>query len=83
MVGILPLLLLSALLVFACIVYQHMRKYPDLGFYVAVINTVLVPFRIFRLGIFRDGDKVNLDVAMKIAMKETGLSAAPFMLYIS
>lgn len=74
MVGILPLLLLSALLVFACIVYQHMRKYPDLGFYVAVINTVLVPFRIFRLGIFRDGDKVNLDVAMKIAMKETGLN---------
>ena len=62
-------------------VVQHKRDYPDLSLYIAMLNTAMIPLRLFGLGIFKHGDRINLEVAMKDAMKETGLSessSSPF-----
>ena len=58
---------------FVVTVVRRTKKYPDLGLYVAIVNTVLLPMRLFHLGPFKYGDRLNYSGAMKEAMLETGL----------
>lgn len=64
---------------FIVTVVRRTKKYPDLGLYVAIVNTVLLPMRLFSLGPFKYGDRLDFNGAMKEAMTETGLSKLFFI----
>jgi hypothetical protein len=54
-------------------VVQHKKKYPEKSYVIALLNTVLTPFRILKIGPFKDG-MITIEQAMQIASKETGLT---------
>lgn len=53
----------------AVVIYRRAQKYPDLGPFVASINTVLYPLRWLRIFPFVDGNKLCIERLMQEAMQ--------------
>jgi hypothetical protein len=60
-------------LVFLFFVLQRYSKYPEKSLFNSFLNIALSPLRVLRYGPFKQG-KINLDKAMKYAMRKTKLN---------
>lgn len=66
-------LIFSPIAIVLLVSYRKSLAYPEKRFMNSVLNTIMAPFRMLKLGPFKDG-KMNLEKAMKNAMKITRLS---------
>ncbi len=70
--GILAALVIAPTVIIAVLTILRKGRYPEKSYYNCFLNVILGPMRYFKIGPYKQG-KLDLQKAMRYAMKKTGL----------